>query len=47
MIEGQYIQKGFYKIVELLVYKIINEKHWIIFYCEWLFNLLTIDRISN
>ena len=39
--EGQYII-GFYDSLEKLIEKIIYEKHWIISYCEWLFNLLTL-----
>ena len=39
IVEGQII-KGFYISVYKLILIIINEDHWIIFYCEWLFNLL-------
>ena len=41
ILEGQYI-KGFYESVLKLITKIINSKHWIIDYCEWLFELLKI-----
>jgi recombinational DNA repair protein (RecF pathway) len=39
IVEGQNI-KGFYYDVESLIYNIIKNNHWIVFYCEWLFNLL-------
>jgi len=39
IVEGQNI-KGFYNSVYRLILIIINENRWIIFYCEWLFNLL-------
>jgi len=39
IVEGQII-KGFYNSVYKLILIIINEKRWIIFYCEWLFTLL-------
>ena len=39
IVEGQII-KGFYNSVYRLIAFIINENRWIIFYCEWLFNLL-------
>ena len=37
--EGQQI-KGFYSAVFNLISKINNKDQWIIFYCEWLFDLL-------
>ena len=37
--EGQQI-KGFYSGVFNLINKINNQDKWIIFYCEWLFDLL-------
>ena len=37
--EGQQI-KGFYSAVFDLISKINNKDKWIIFYCEWLFDLL-------
>jgi recombinational DNA repair protein (RecF pathway) len=51
IVEGQTI-KGLYNAVENLMDKIIYENHWIVFYCEWLFHLLTligyqIDYCSN
>ena len=39
IVEGQII-KGFYNSVYKLILIIINENRWIIYYCEWLFNLL-------
>ena len=39
IVEGQII-KGFYNNVYKLIIIIINENHWITYYCEWLFNLL-------
>ena len=39
ILEGQSI-KGFYNSVYKLLLIIINENHWIIFYCKWLFSLL-------
>lgn len=39
IVEGQNI-KGFYKSIYNLIVNIINQKHWIFFYCEWLFYLL-------
>ena len=39
IVEGQII-KGFYNSVYKLIVIIINENRWIIYYCEWLFNLL-------
>ena len=39
IVEGQNI-KGFYKSIHKLIVNITNEKHWIFFYCEWLFYLL-------
>ena len=39
IVEGQTI-KGFYNSVYKLILIIINENRWIIYYCEWLFNLL-------
>ncbi len=39
ILEGQKI-KGYYKSVFNLYNNIIEKKHWIIFYCEWLFDLL-------
>ena len=39
IVEGQII-KGFYNNVYKLIVIIINENHWITYYCEWLFNLL-------
>jgi len=39
IVEGQYI-RGIYNQTEFLIDKIIFENHWIIFYCEWLFQLL-------
>ena len=41
ILEGQYI-KGFFNNIEQIIYRIINENNWIIFYCEWLFQLLTL-----
>jgi len=41
ILEGQYI-KGFFNNIEKLIYRIINENNWIIYYCEWLFKLLTL-----
>jgi len=41
ILEGQHI-KGFYKCVFKLITKIIHSNHWIIDYCEWLFELLRI-----
>ena len=41
ILEGQYI-KGFFNNIEQIIYRIINENNWIIFYCEWLFKLLTL-----
>ena len=41
MLEGQRL-KGFYISVEDLYNNIINKKHWMIHYCEWLFYLLKI-----
>ena len=41
IIEGQYIQ-GLYKNIEQIIDKIIYQSHWIVYYCEWLFSLLTI-----
>jgi len=39
IVEGQVI-KDLYNSVYKLILIIINENRWIIFYCEWLFNLL-------
>ena len=39
IIEGQKIN-GFYSSVKEIVEIIIKKKHWISFYCEWLFKLL-------
>ena len=39
ILEGQNI-RGFYNGIENLILNIINRKNWIVFYCEWLFNLL-------
>ena len=39
IVEGQRI-KHFYTEIEQLIENIINESSWIVFYCEWLFNLL-------
>jgi hypothetical protein len=41
ILEGQYI-KGFFNNIEQIIYRIINENNWIVFYCEWLFKLLTL-----
>ena len=41
ILEGQYI-KGFFYNIEQIIYRIINENNWIVFYCEWLFKLLTL-----
>ena len=41
ILEGQYI-KGFYKSVYSIINKIVISDHWIISYCEWLFELLRI-----
>ena len=38
-LEGQSI-KGYYLTIYDLFCKIINQKHWIVNYCEWLFELL-------
>ena len=51
IVEGQFI-KFFYKDVESLIKKIIDQDHWIFFYCEWLFLLLKrigyqIDYLNN
>jgi recombinational DNA repair protein (RecF pathway) len=39
IMEGQKI-KGLYYDLEKLISNIINKKHWLILYCEWLFHLL-------
>lgn len=39
IVEGQYI-KGLYHTISNLIENIVNRKHWIIIYCEWLFELL-------
>ena len=49
--EGQYI-KGFYQSVFKLIDKIISQKHWLVYYCIWLFDLIQllgyqIDYKSN
>jgi DNA repair protein RecO len=41
IVEGQHI-KEFFNHIENLIDKIIYENHWIVFYCEWLFALLTL-----
>ena len=41
ILEGQYII-GFFNNIEQIIDRIINENNWIIFYCEWLFRLLTL-----
>ena len=51
IVEGQSL-KGFFEDTEQLSKYIIKEKHWIVFYCEWLFSLLRhigyeIDYKSN
>ena len=39
IVDGQYV-KDLYSDVENLINKIIEKKHWIITYCNWLFILL-------
>ena len=39
IVEGQKIN-GIFANIEKLITEIINKRHWIIFYCEWLFTLL-------
>lgn len=39
IVDGQSII-GIFNKTENLIEKIINENHWIIYYCEWLFRLL-------
>jgi hypothetical protein len=41
ILEGQSV-RGIFISVEQLFINIINQKHWIIYYCEWLFYLLKI-----
>jgi len=41
ILEGQVI-KGLFESVKNLINCIVMKKHWIVFYCEWLFNLLQI-----
>ena len=41
IVEGQHIN-SFYNNIEDTINKIIHEKHWIVIYCQWLFNLLTL-----
>jgi len=41
ILEGQYI-RGFFHNIEQIIERVINENNWIIFYCEWLFQLLTL-----